>query len=182
MKRHALGVFLASLALFVWGAVFWMSPLPYGLFGKTADDGAAGQALLRHFPDSATYVLPGMYNPPDRLEALTKAGPIATVHIRRAGSDTMSPATLGLGFMHELAVVTLLAILLHRVRESLPVYRSRVKFVTAAGVASAAFGNLAMPIWWQHPWPFYLINSVYEVVAWFLVGLVLARFIRPVVP
>jgi hypothetical protein len=39
-----------------------------------------------------------------------------------------------------------------------------------------------MPIWWQHPWPFYLINSVYEVVAWFLVGLVLARFIRPVVP
>ena len=45
MKRYVLGSLLAAAAMFVWGAVFWMSPIPMSVMKTSSDD--AARALLR---------------------------------------------------------------------------------------------------------------------------------------
>ena len=45
MKRYVLGGLLAAIAMFVWGAVFWMSPVPTSVMQTATDDVALGQAL-----------------------------------------------------------------------------------------------------------------------------------------
>ena len=182
MTKLTLGTLVATLAMFVWGAAFWMSPLPYSVLGKTADDAAAGQALLDHFPVDATYVIPGMYNEADKLTALHRAGPLAMVHLQRGGGEVMAPSVLVVGFLQELVTVLLIATLLTLASSSLPTYVARVRFVTLAGIAAAVFADLGAPIWWRHPWPFHLVSAIYTVTAWFVAGLVLAAFLRPAAP
>jgi hypothetical protein len=179
MTKLTLGTIAATIAMFIWGAIFWMSPMPYSVLGRTADDAAAGKALLEHFPANATYVIPGMYNPEDRLAALHKSGPLAMVHLRREGSEVMEPAVLALGFLQELVTVMLMGALLALAGPSLPTYVSRVRFLTLAGIAAAVFTDLGAPVWWRHPWPFHLVSAVYTVTAWFVAGLVLAAVLPP---
>jgi hypothetical protein len=79
MLRLIAGSFCVALVLWVWSTVFYViSPIPYMTMSKTADDLAAGQALLEHFPETGTYILPGRYaatarSPPSISTA--KAGP-----------------------------------------------------------------------------------------------------------
>ena len=174
MTKLTLGTLAATIAMFIWGAVFWMSPMPYSVLGRTPDDAAAGKALIEHFPANATYVLPGMYNAEDKLAALHKSGPLAMIHMRREGAEMMEPAVLALGFLHELVTVMLMGALLALAGPSLPTYVSRVRFLTLAGMAVAVFTDLGAPIWWRHPWPFHLVSALYTVTAWFVAGLVLA--------
>lgn len=179
MTKLTLGTIAATIAMFIWGAIFWMSPLPYSVLGRTPDDAAAGKALLEHFPADATYIIPGMYNPEDKLSALHRSGPLATVHLRREGSEVMQPVVLAQGFLQELVTVLLMGALLTFAGSSLPGYVSRVRFLTVAGVAVAVFTDLGAPIWWRQPWPFHLVTAVYTVTAWFVAALVLAAVIRP---
>jgi len=179
MTKLTLGTIAATIAMFIWGAIFWMSPVPYSVLGKTPDDAAAGKALLDHFPANATYVLPGMYNPEERLTALHRSGPLAMVHLRREGAEVMEPSVLALGFVQELATVMLMGALLALAGPSLPTYVSRVRFLTLAGIAVAVFTDLGAPIWWRHPWPFHLVSAVYTVTAWFVAASVLAAVVRP---
>lgn len=179
MTRLTLGTLLATVALFVWGAVFWTNPLPYTRLEKTDDDAQAGAALLAHFPRTGTYIIPGPHNEATTLTRLHEAGPLAMVHLVREGRPVMSGATFGLGFLQELVVVMLVGGLLHMARPSLPTYVQRVRFVTLAGFAAVVFSELGAPIWWNHPWPFHIVSAVYGVTGWFVVGLVLAAFIRP---
>jgi hypothetical protein len=179
MTKLTLGTVLATIVMFVWGAVFWMNPLPYTYLEKTADDAAAGKALLEHFPQSGTYIIPGPHHEAEVLTRLHEAGPLATVHVVTAGRPAMSGATFGLGFLQELVAVTLVGALLRLARSALGSYVARVRFVTLAGFAIAVFGSLGAPIWWNHPWPFHVVSAIYDVTAWFVAGLVLAAFVRP---
>jgi hypothetical protein len=147
--------------------------------GKTPDDAAAGKALLEHFPANATYVVPGMYNPGEKLTALHRSGPLAMVHMRREGGEVMEPSVLALGLLQELVTVMLMGALLTLAGPSLPTYVCRVRFLTLAGLAVAVFTDLGAPIWWRHPWPFHLVSAGYTVTAWFVAGLVLSAVVRP---
>lgn len=174
MTKLSLGILAATVAMFIWGAAFWMSPMPYAVLGRTLDDAAAGRALLEHFPADATYVLPGPHNPPDTLTALHRSGPLAMVHLRRAGGEVMAPAVLAQGFLQELITVMLMTALLLLAGPALPTYFSRVRLIAVAGIAVAVFTDLGAPIWWRHPWPFHLVSAVYTVTAWCVAGSVLA--------
>ena len=47
MKTRAIAVLLATLAMYVWGFLYWgVNPLPYTTWMQTTDDVAAGKALL----------------------------------------------------------------------------------------------------------------------------------------
>jgi hypothetical protein len=179
MTKLTLGTILATVALFVWGAVFWMNPLPYTYLERTSDDAQAGQALLAHFPRTGTYILPGPHHEEATLKRLHEAGPLAMVHVVKQGRPLMAGSTFALGFLQELVVVMLIGALLHLARNSLTRYVARVRFVTVAGIAAAVFSDFGAPIWWNHPWPFHLVSAIYAVTGWFVVGLVLAAFIRP---
>jgi ABC-type Na+ efflux pump permease subunit len=176
MPRTLLGCLLAALAMFVWGAAFWMSSLPRRTLGRTADDEAAGKTLRQMLPGSGTYIVPSPANNPEILDKLIRVGPIATIHFHDEGIEPMAPSVFILGYLHMLAVVILLAALLAAVRDSLTGYWSRVGFVTVAGFAAAFFAGLNGPIWWHQPWAWNLMSALYEFGAWTAAGLVLAAF------
>jgi len=179
MKRYYLGTFLAALAMFFWGAIFWMSPFPYRVLQHSPDDALAGAALLQHFPTSGTYMVPGKHNDAATLNRLHEKGPIAMVHIQTAGAPTVQPKALVLGFAHYW-VCTLLAAFL-TVRTS-PVVRAsfgkRVWFFALIGGIIAVFADFSAPVWWGHPWPFHVVNAIYTVTVWLVGGLVLAALLK----
>jgi hypothetical protein len=157
-----------------------MSPWPYSALQQTLDDDSAGETLLEHFPKTGTYIIPGIYNDEATHDRLHNRGPIATVHILREGRAVMEGSVFLFGFLHELITVILIALLMKMVIPALQSYRNRLGFVTLAGVASAFFTNVGNPVWWYHPWGWYFFTATYDVSAWVVVGLVLAKFIKPV--
>ncbi len=179
MPRTLLGCLLAALAMFAWGAGFWMSSLPQHTLGRTPDDEAAGKALRQMLPGSGTYIVPSPADEPEALDRLIRGGPIATIHFRDEGVEPLSPTVFILGYLHMLVVVILIAVLLGAVRRSLPGYWSRAGFVIVAGFAAAFFAGLNGPIWWHQPWSWNLMSALYEFGAWTAAGLVLAAFSHP---
>lgn len=178
MKRFAIGTLLAALAMFVWGSIFWANPLPYTMLQQAPDDRAAGQALVSVFPETGTYLVPGQQHPPEELADLHRAGPVAMVFIQREGVNPMEPSVFIGGFLHMLLTAFLIAAVLRLAAPALPRYGQRVVFVAVAGVAVAVWSNLGQPIWWHQPWTFHLLTAVYDLGAWLVAGLVLARFVQ----
>ena len=94
MRSTAIGVLLATLAMFAWGMLYWgANPAPYTAWQQTRDDAAAGRAILQHFPVSGTYYLPGLYNDAETRSKLHELGPVAFVdydHLSPAGSERVA--------------------------------------------------------------------------------------------
>lgn len=179
MQRLALGVGLASVALFVWGFLYWgLNPLPYSTWKQTADDAAAQRAVLEHFPETGTYYLPGLYNDAETRTRLHEAGPIAFLHLTdRDGRPEQEPAMMARGMLLNLVSVTLMALLLRMA--ALPTYGGRVGLVALAGFAAAVLIDVGDSIWWYIPIEWKLHQAVYTFTAWLVPGLVLARFVVP---
>lgn len=180
MNRYLLGTFLAALAMYIWGAVYWMNPITYGYFKLAANDAEAGAALLKHFPETGTYVVPGNPSDPAQMEALYAKGPIAMVHIRTAGQPLVDPKMYIMGFVH-LWVATLLAAFI-AVRASPAVsagFGKRYWFFVLIGALIALYANFSSPIWMKNPWTYHILFAVYNFTAWLIGGLVLAATVKP---
>jgi len=177
--KKLLGIFLSTVAMFAFGAAYWMTPLTTSFFQSTADDDATGRRMKEMFPVPGTYYLPSPRNPPERVQALHEAGPIATVHIRHEGAPVMGAKVLATGFVHELISLTLAAAMMGALLGVLNTYVRRVGFMLAIGVLIAWFSPLSQPIWWYRPWPVHVVDAVYTVLAWLVAGLVLAGFVKP---
>lgn len=90
MNRYILGSFLAALAFFFRGFLYWaVSPIPGTVIHSTADDVAAGAILKDLFPKDGMYTVPGMANDRETMPRLHEPGPIATVHIKHTGEPPM---------------------------------------------------------------------------------------------
>jgi hypothetical protein len=177
--KKLLGIFLASLAMFGFGAAFWMTPLTTSFFMASLDDETAGRRLKEMFPASGTYYVPSQRNPPAELTRLHEAGPVATIHIRHEGSPVMDAKVLAAGFVHELISMTLAALVMGALLSVLNTYVRRCVFMAMLGLLIAWFGPISQPIWWHQPWPVHVVNAVYTLLAWLVAGLVLAAFIKP---
>lgn len=191
--KKLLGIFLASLAMFAFGAAFWMTPLTTSFFLTATDDETACRRLKEMFPATGTYMVPwpqvDASLPKEageqamaRQEALHKAGPLVTVHMRHEGAGIMEPKVLLLGFAHELIAMTVAALFMGSLLAALNTYVRRVGFMAVIGLVIAWFSPLSQPIWWFHPWPVHVVDAVYIVLAWLVAGLVLAAFIKPTAP
>lgn len=180
MKRLLLASFLAALAVFFWGFVFWgLSPLSGSVMKATADDQAAQAALRETFPESGVYFVPSPSGSPEAMDALHRAGPVAMIHIQRDGRPAMDPSVFVWGFVHGWLVCLILGWLLFRAGPALPKYRSRVLFITVAGFAAALFIDYGDTIWWYSDRSWQLLNLAYNTMAWLVAGLVLAALIKP---
>lgn len=181
MKRFGLGVILATVAVYVFGMLFWgVNPLPYSAWKETKDrdDAAAGFALLEYFPESGTYYLPGEYIEPGTRAQLFDAGPVAFVHIlSREGRPQHAVSVLVWGFLLDLVVVTLLALMVKGA--ALSTYGARVALVALAGLAGVVLIDLGEIVFWHIPWPWMAVHAVYDFLAFVVAGLILARFVRP---
>lgn len=183
MKKFLLAPFLAALALFVWGFVYYgISGLPYRAVATTADDAATMQALAATFPTTGTYILPSpqlMMSDEKKFGALMQRGPLATVHILKEGRPPMSTAQMLKGFLLGWISCLLLALLLHKTSSALPGYACRLMFSLTAGVLIALYSNLGEVIWWNQPLGWHVTTIIYDITGWAVVGAILAKFFAP---
>ncbi len=180
MKRQIIGVALAAVAVYMWGFLYWgATTIPYLAWQATNDDAAAGQALLEHFPVSGTYYLPGMYNDEETRNKLSDAGPVGFVHIQREGRPVVDTSTMRNGFLLMLATAFLISVILKRALPALPSYADRVGFVALLGLTAVVMIDCGDAVWWNTPWGWKVYQIFYDLVAWVIAGLVLAKFVRP---
>lgn len=180
MKRIVLGSFLGAVAMFIWGAVFWMGPLPKGVGLTARDESALGQALRQQLHVSGTYTVPGLSTEPKRAEELAQKGPLAVIHYRSAGGPLPDPSLLLRGFLIEWVTVALIACLLQMAFPVLNSYTRRVLFVMLAAVTLAVHSDAGAVVWWHHAPSWAWLMGFYDVSAWTIAGLVLAAFVKPV--
>lgn len=180
MKRLFSGSLLAAVAMFIFGAVYWSSPI-IGAGSKRIADDEVVQGLLRQaFPETGIYWVPStdLYaQDPERYAALHETGPVAMINIVQDPGPPMAAETFAAGFIHEWLVCFLIGLLLMKAAPALPGYGARVGFVFFAGFVMALFVNLGAVIWWRMPLVFQLADGLYNIAAWLLAGLVLARFV-----
>jgi hypothetical protein len=180
MKKFLLAPFLAALALFVWGFVYYgISGLPYRAAATTPDDAATMQTLAATFPTTGTYIMPSpqlMMSDEKKFGDLMQHGPLATVHILKEGRPPMSGAQMLKGFLLGWTSCLLLALLLHKSSPALPSYACRFMFSLTTGVLIALYGNLGEVIWWNQPVGWHIATLIYDIVGWAVAGAILARF------
>ncbi len=182
MKRLVIGVLIASVALYLYGFLYWGGVIPYGeqVLKQTADDSAAGKALVEHFPEKGTYVVPASTNAPEARTALYETGPVAMVHmLTPAGRPEMDMSIMLQGFVVNLAFILAVGLLLRQVAAALPTFRSRVMFSVLAGLAGTLLTDVGDIAWWTIDWQWKAYTGFYHLTAWVLVGCVFAALIRP---
>ena len=181
MKSLAIGSFLAALAMFVWGWMFWDTPASGEVFSDLGADQAAdlGAALNAALPADGTYVLPDPAGGDQETFARQMAtGPLAVVYYRRAGAQAMDPVVMLKGFLHTLLTAAIFGFILHGLRDKVVAYSDKVKLIATIGLGATIWANLADAIWFHQSWSHHLWISFYNLVAYLLAGLVLARFIK----
>ena len=181
MSRLVIGIVVSSIVLFLWGFMYWgLSPVPYNYLKVSADDRAAGAALLEHFPEEGTYYLPNMAQDPKSRAALHEKGPIAFVHMTsRDGRPEMEGSVMVKGFLLNTFAVAAVALLLSWVVSALPSYGSRFAFVFVMGAVMTIFIEIGDVVWWYLPFGWEMVQLIYGLTAWAVVGLILPAFVRP---
>jgi hypothetical protein len=180
-KRLALGIGLATIALYLWGMLYWgVNPLPYRTWRQTTDDAGVRQALLQYFPVAGTYFVPGLHHDDATLNQLFAEGPIVFVHhTSREGRPLHDTGIMVKGFVLDFVVVVLIALLLEFAAPALGTYGQRIKLVAIAGLTATILVDGGDIVWWYLPWDWKLQQAIYTFGAWLVSGLVLARFVAP---
>lgn len=180
MIKLAIGSFVAAIAMFVTGFIFFATPIGQIAFsGANETQSAAVQAALAaNLPQTGTYMVPD----PSTQSGTTLygQGPVATVHYNSKGFSLSDMSGIGYGFVQELIVCILLAGALSTLDRRIPDFVSRARIVVLFSIAASALSNLGNPIWWHHDWAYWTYNFVAEAVMLSVAGLVIARWFLPV--
>lgn len=181
MKKVILASFLAAVALFFWGYLFWALLQPiFGGIDPVADEDAFGAVLKEHLPEAGTYMLPLSMEAPDLAawESRHRSGPIATIMFQPGGKEPVDPSVFIGGFLHTWISLLVLALLLRWISRSLKSYGQRFGFLLTIGVFDAVWANLGRPIWFFQPWGYHVLQAVYTLSAFLIAGAILAWFIH----
>ncbi len=184
MKKYILGPFLAALAVFIWGFIYWGAPpyLAYKALGQVDDVSATALAVGKMFPVSGAYLLPSPLDGSDKMNALAARGPMVEVHIIKEPFTSADMAKcMTLGFVHMFVLALLLTIILGTLAKAFVCWMCRVRFCAAIGLL-VAVSDLGYVIWWHHALGWTVAQSVYDFAAFTIIGLVLAKFVTPKEP
>ena len=177
MKR-IVAILVAAIAVFFWGFLYWgATTAPYQAWNTAADDSAAQQALREHFPRNGFYGIPSVLHDAATIETLSQAGPTAFVIITAAdGRPPMMASIMILGFLHEVIVATLLAALLSWVGAGMA-FGGKVKLALLVGLISVVMTHFGDAVWWMFPWGWKIVQSIYEIVCFLIMGVILAKML-----
>lgn len=181
MKKYLLAPFLAALAVFFWGFLYWGAPpyLPYKALGPTQDVSETALALGKFFPASGTYLLPSPLQGADQMQELGARGPMIEVHITKEGMSAADQAKcMALGFVHMFVLSLLLIIILGTLVKAFVCAMCRVRFCAAIGLLVAVC-DLGQVIWWHHSLTWTLAQAFYDFSVYTIIGLVVAKFVTP---
>ncbi|HEX4954218.1 MAG TPA: hypothetical protein VF017_12580 [Thermoanaerobaculia bacterium] len=178
--RTVLVCLLAALAMFLWGFVFWTLPHPLEAFSTGLDNEKVQTALRDLIPADGAYAVPEFSegSSMDSWMAQHRQGPIATLLVRKGGAEPGAPTVFLFGYLHMFATCLLIAWLLGKCGASLATFGAKVGLVAMAGFAGSFWIHVSAPIWMLQPWHYHLASVFYDVVAWVLAGLILAKWGR----
>jgi hypothetical protein len=180
MIKLAIGSFVAAIAMFVTGFIFFATPIGMIAYSSANETQSAAvqAALAANLPQTGTYMVPD----PSTQSGTTLygQGPVATVHYNSKGFSLSDMSGVGYGFVQELIVCILLAGALSTLDRRIPDFASRAKIVVLFSVAASAMINLGNPIWLHHGWTYWTYSFVAEAAMLITAGLVIARWFLPV--
>jgi hypothetical protein len=180
MIKLAIGSFVAAVAMFVTGFIFFATPIGMIAYSSANEtqNAALQAALAANLPQTGTYMVPD----PSTQSGTTLygQGPVATVHYNSKGFSLSDMSGIGYGFLQELIVCILLAGALSTLDRRIPDFASRAKIVVLFSIASSAMINLGNPIWLHHGWTYWTYSFVAEAAMLIAAGLVIARWFLPV--
>ncbi|HCR48866.1 MAG TPA: hypothetical protein DIW24_04500 [Bacteroidetes bacterium] len=180
MKNIALGGFISAIATFMWGFLFWATPIsqPAMKHATPEQNTTIREILKQNLSETGTYFIPDQMHDMDGFMHQHREGPLATIHFRREGAEAMGLGVMLQGLFHMMIVWLFVGWVLSQFRQ-LDTYTKRLRTVLFFGVASAVWSTLGMPIWYFQPWAYWMMTCVYDVGAWAIAAAILARFIKP---
>ena len=95
------------------------------------------------------------------------------------GKDPFDPAIMIKGFVLNLVVVTVLALLYRQALPASASYLSGITLALLVGLVSALLIDLGDAVWWMHPLEWKLYKAAYHVGAVVVAGLILTKFAKP---
>jgi len=180
MVRLVVGSMAASVAMFMYGFMYWgVNTLPYATWKTVPDHEAAGQALLENFPESGMYFLPAMGLDADSRTKMYESGPVGFVTIDRDGRPEFDSSVMAQGFILNLVSAVLLAVVIWWAASGLPSYGSRVVLAALVGLVATVFIDFGDAVWWYDPWDWKCHEAFYDFSSFVVAGLVLAAFVKP---
>lgn len=195
MKSFIFGVLLGTVVLFMWGWISWQYlPVHSETFTALPDEEATRLHLIQQKLKTGAYVIPAQLNMyPDfdemgemlaterqkKLQERQRVGPMVTIFYREKPGSPLSGKTMTNGFVLNLIGVLIVSILLKCSLHSCRWYIQRVLFVALIGVFLAIMGDATQWNWMLFPAK-YIQDMMWDhIIAWVLVGIVLAFFIKP---
>lgn len=185
MRRLISGSFLAAVAMFIFGAIYWTLPLPYSGLQAVEEDRVAAALLTQIFPETGLYMLPDpdlASADPEAYARMHRDGPVVMANVVHGAGEPMQAAVFVAGFLHQFATCFLIALLLGMAAPALPRLGQRAAFAALMGFAGAFFIDMGAVVWWRMPLGWELYGLFHDTVAWAIAGLVLARFTGPLEP
>ncbi len=177
MVRVIVGAFVAAVAMFFIGFIFFATPLAKLGMARIDDSQAAAvqQALAANLPRTGTYSVPGMDT--QAQTNMFSQGPIATVHYNTDGFAATDATSLAMGFVLNLVVALLIGAALIGIDRRVPDFGSRARVAVIIALAATAFTHLGEPIYWHHDWGHFIYLFVADGLALTAAGLILAWFL-----
>lgn len=186
-KRVLIAGFAGGIVMFFWGFA-WHNLLGFGLVGinDIPNEQAVVGTLKTSVPERGMYVIPGMNIPASATseqkraiqEAAMKkaaAGPSGILIYLPAG-NAMTPKTLLTECSTNILQALLVAFLLAQTR--LRRFSSRLGFAFVIGLVAAITTNISYWNWFGFPGNYTLAAVIFQVLAFFLVGLVAAGVVK----
>ena len=169
LKKTAAAI-LCAIILLAWGSVSWMVlPWHQMVANEFTNESEVAEAVRANAPKAGIYWLPFAHKD-------HKAGETAAfVNALPQGYDPGMTKQLVTQFIGDLVSVLLVVCLLSQTAGL--GYWGRVGFVTLVGVTIGFVGHFAYWNWFGFPTPYLIVMVADSVVAWFLVGLAMAKLV-----
>ena len=180
MFRLILGALAVTVVSWIWSVGFYvLSPVPYWTMSQTLDDRAAGAALLEHFPETGTYILPGRFSSKELRAELRANGPVATVYLNRHGTPQSSPLKTALGTVQGIVIGLTLGVAMLMLNRYTTKYWNHVAICSTVSLAYSAYPRVADIVFSDFP-PGYQWAMIFsDFVSFVLMIMVMAWFTRP---
>jgi hypothetical protein len=180
-NRILIASLLAAIVAFVWGFLSW-ALLPWHRPMKFKDSAAVAQAIKANAPDHGIYMIPDWGDDMSdeaarKMEEDLKNAPFVWAMVHPAPTDSGMVRPMIFGFLRAFVAAVILCILLsYSSRES---FACRVRFCVLTYLLVSINGDGPFWIWFHGPLQNFLIMTADHLIEGLLVGLVLAKFIRP---
>jgi hypothetical protein len=179
MGRVIIGALVATLVMFILGALFYATPLRGMGQGNLPDQQAAEvqRSLAANLPQTGTYIVPDAST--DAQTVMYGQGPIATIHYNTGGFASFDSSAMLGGLILYLVIALLMAGSLYAVERQVHDFASRARVVVGLVLMASAYIHLKMPIFYHHDWGHAIYAFIADAVTLGIGGLIIARFFLP---